>query len=161
MRLGILSDTHDQLERTRRAIDLLRSDGAEALIHCGDIMGPDVLEACTVLPCSFVFGNNDDDISALRQMANLTGANCMDWGSIITLAGKRIGVTHGHMSVDVRRLLAQQPDYLFSGHSHIPMDQQEGTVRRINPGALHRAVEFTVALLEVESGELRFLTVPR
>ncbi len=37
MRLGILSDTHDELERTRVAIALLRRAGAEALIHCGDL----------------------------------------------------------------------------------------------------------------------------
>jgi hypothetical protein len=35
-----------------------------------------------------------------------------------------------------------------------------GEVRRINPGALHRADAFTVALLEVESGALMLLGVP-
>jgi hypothetical protein len=32
-------------------------------------------------------------------------------------------------------------------------------VRRINPGALHRADEFTVAVLDVASGELQLLRV--
>jgi predicted phosphodiesterase len=35
---------------------------------------------------------------------------------------------------DVRALLAAEPDYLFSGHSHIATDQREGKTRRINPG---------------------------
>ena len=70
-------------------------------------------------------------------------------------------MTHGHMSSDVRRLLASEPDYLLSGHSHVASDETVGGVRRINPGALSRAEEFTVAVLEVGSGGLRFLRVPR
>ena len=37
----------------------------------------------------------------------------------------------------------------------------DGAIRRINPGALHRADEFTVAVLDLETGELRFLRVER
>ena len=59
MLIGILSDTHDELARTRRAVNLLRDAGATALIHCGDFVGPPILQACCVLPLWFVFGNND------------------------------------------------------------------------------------------------------
>ena len=40
VRLGILSDTHERLERAQRAIHLLQAQGAEALVHCGDLTGP-------------------------------------------------------------------------------------------------------------------------
>ncbi len=86
---------------------------------------------------------------------------CLGWGGVVHLAGKRVGVAHGHMSIDVRRVLAARPDYLLSGHSHIASDSVFGSVRRINPGALCRADEFTVALLEVEVGHVRFLAVSR
>jgi putative phosphoesterase len=162
MLLGIISDTHDRLGRTRRAVELLRTHGAEALIHCGDLTGPEVVSTCAVLPCWFVFGNNDDDnIRDLRSVATETGAVCLEWGGEVTLEGKRLAVTHGHMYTDVRRLLSAQPDYLLSGHSHIPSDRREGATRRINPGALHRAEEHTVALLDLETDELQFLRVPR
>ena len=67
-----------------------------------------------------------------------TGSDCLKWGRVIELGGKRIGVTDGHMRSDVRRVMAEAPDYLFSGHSHATHDEMDGTVRRINPGALHR-----------------------
>jgi hypothetical protein len=160
MRLGILADTHNKLSRTVVAVELLRDAGAEALVHCGDLTSPPIVAACAVLPCWFVFGNNDADaVPALRHAADEFGAVCLGWGGSIELAGKRIGVAHGHMTVDVRRVLAEKPDYLLSGHSHIASDVVAGSVRRINPGALHRADEFTVAVLELESGELRFLRV--
>jgi putative phosphoesterase len=160
VRLGILSDTHDELERARGAIELLRAAGAEALIHCGDLASPAIVAVLAGLPSWFVFGNHDSDmVPHLRRAAAEHGVGCLEWGGVVELAGKRIGVAHGHMSADMRRVLAARPDYLLSGHSHIAADHVDGSVRRINPGALHRADEFTVALLEVESGELRFLSV--
>jgi putative phosphoesterase len=162
MRLGILSDTHDRLARARRAVELLRAEGADVLVHCGDLTGPEVVAACAALPAYFVFGNNDaDNIPHLRRAMAEAGAVCLGWGSEVTLAGKRVAVVHGHLHTDVRRLFTASPDYLLSGHSHSRRDQRHGPIRRINPGALHRAAEFTVALLNLESDELRFLTVPR
>jgi len=162
MRLGILADTHDELARTQTAIDLLRVEGAEAFVHCGDLTTPAVVEMLAVLPAWFVLGNHDADVvSHLERAAAQTGVTCLGWAGVIELAGKRVAVAHGHMTTDVRRVLAVSPDYLLSGHSHLASDRTEGTLRRINPGALHRAGEYTVALLEVESGGVQFLTVSR
>lgn len=160
MIIGILSDTHDQLARTRLAMNQLREAGAEVLIHCGDFVGAPILLSCCVLPSWFVFGNNDS-AGELELAAADTSATCLGWGGIVEFDGKRIGVTHGHLTGDVRSLLGENPDFLLTGHSHIAADSMAGTVRRINPGALHRAFEFTVALLNLESGDLPFLPVQR
>jgi predicted phosphodiesterase len=107
-----------------------------------------------------VFGNHDaDSVPALRSAADEYGAVCLGWGGTVQLAGKWVGVVHGHMTTDLRRVLAVQPDYLLSGHSHVAGDHVVGSVRRINPGALHRADEFTAAVLEVTTGELQLLRV--
>jgi uncharacterized protein len=162
MRIGILSDTHDKFDRTRVAIDLLCAEGAEVLFHCGDLIGPPIVAACAVLPCYFTFGNNDaDSVLELRQAAIEFGASCVGWGDVVELAGKRIGLVHGHLTTDLRRVLAMNPAYVLSGHSHVSGDAQVGMVRRINPGALHRAAQFTVAILGLESDQLQFLSVPR
>jgi putative phosphoesterase len=161
MRIGILADTHDQLERARLAVEVLRAEGAAVLVHCGDLTGPEMVVLCAVLPCYFTFGNHDaDTVPALRRAAADSGAVCLGWGGTVDLAGKRVGVTHGHMHTDVRRVLTARPDYLLSGHSHIPADRWDGSTRRINPGALHEADEYTVALLDLESCELRLLSLP-
>jgi uncharacterized protein len=161
MRLGILSDTHDQLTRAELAVRLLRAEGVEILIHCGDFTGPEIVAVCAVLPCYFVFGNNDaDSVPYLERAAAESGSVCLGWGGQVELAGKRIGVVHGHLGIDVRRVQASRPDYLLSGHSHIAADSRDGPTRRINPGALDRADEFTVAVLDLEADHLRFLIVP-
>jgi predicted phosphodiesterase len=43
MKIGVLSDTHNHLRETRRALDLLVQHGATHLVHCGDA-GQDVVD---------------------------------------------------------------------------------------------------------------------
>src|SRR5262245_13562421 len=133
MRIGILSDTHNELSRTRYAVQLLRDAGAEALIHCGDLAGPPIVAVCAALPCWFVFGNHDaDNVPALRAAARDFGSICLGWGGVIELGGRRIGVAHGHLTTDMRRVLAEQPEFVFFGHAHFPSDTIVGSVRKIN-----------------------------
>jgi putative phosphoesterase len=159
MRIGILSDTHDQQARTARAVAILADAGAEALIHCGDLTRPDMVHLCGILPAYFVFGNNDDDLRGLRAAIDAVGGTCLGYGGEIALGGKRIAVTHGDNVREIRRLASAIPDYLLFGHTHLPSAVQIGATRHINPGALHRASSWTVALLDLARGELKSITV--
>jgi putative phosphoesterase len=163
MLVGILSDTHDQRKRTETAVAMLRDAGAETLIHCGDLVEPDLIGLCTVMPFCLVFGNNDCHNVAEIQAAlkNADEAVCLGWGGEIELAGKRFAVTHGHLHKVYQQLMVTKPDYLLSGHTHVAMDSGPGATRFINPGALHRASPFTVALLDLKDDRLQFLEVPR
>ncbi len=162
MRLGILSDTHNHIARTREGVRILVDAGAEALVHCGDLATPEIVAACAVRPFYFVFGNHDaDSVPQLQEAAGQHGATCLQWGGVIELAGRKVGVTHGHLTTDRRRVEALSPDYLLSGHCHAAFDVVEGGIRRINPGALYRASSFSVAILDLVSDELTFLPVAR
>jgi predicted phosphodiesterase len=68
-------------------------------------------------------------------------------------------VTHGDSPREVRHLAAMKPDYLFYGHSHQIADERDGPTRWVNPGALHRATTWTVALLDLDTDTLRLLTI--
>ena len=161
MKLGIISDTHDELSRTKLAVSMLQEENVDAIVHCGDFIRAEILTACAIVPCYFVFGNNDaDNTPDLKQAGTKAGAICLEWGGTFQMNGKRIGVTHGHMRSDLRRVLESEPDYLLTGHSHMMHDRREGSVRRINPGALRRASEYTVATLDVQSDVLKFLYLP-
>jgi putative phosphoesterase len=159
MRVGILSDTHDQVARTKVAVSRLLDAGAEVLVHCGDITVPEVVYELNALPSYFVFGNCDDDIPGLTQAIVAIGGTCLEWGSVITLAGRRVAITHSHLDHELHRLESQRPDYLLTGHTHRAADVRRGSVRAINPGALHRAASWTVALLDLERDELCMLTI--
>jgi putative phosphoesterase len=159
MKIGILSDTHDEVERTSLAVSALVRGGAEALIHCGDITGREVVLECGGLPGFYVFGNNDYDHDELRRAIVGVGGVCLGRGGMVELGGRRIAVTHGDSSREVRRLLDADPEYLLFGHSHRATDERRGATRWINPGALHRANPRSVAVLDLRADLLEFLTI--
>ena len=89
----------DEVERTSRAVAALIGAEAEALIHCGDLTVPEVVLECGGLPSYFVFGNNDcDNVPDLRRAAEEVGEVCLEWGGVVELGGKRVGITHGRVA---------------------------------------------------------------
>jgi putative phosphoesterase len=159
MKIGILSDTHDQVIRTRSAVSLLVERGAEVLIHCGDLTIPEVVYECAQRPAYFVFGNCDYDLQSLERAIREIGGNCLNRGGFITLSHRQIAVTHGDSHSELRRLARVQPHYLCSGHTHRCSDEQRGPTRWINPGALYRASIWTVAILDIVSNHVSVLPI--
>ena len=159
MKIGILSDTHDQVDRTSKAVALLVEAGAEVLVHCGDITNRAIVHECSGLPSYFVFGNNDYDHNALGRAIREVNAVSLGRGGEVTLGGRRIAVVHGDSGREVRRLAELNPDYLLSGHTHKAADERRGSTRWINPGALTRANPWSVAVLDLETDVLEFLTI--
>jgi putative phosphoesterase len=160
MLIGILSDTHDRADAMAAAIGLLRDRGAQFFIHCGDIGSERVIDHLVGLPSAFVFGNTDWDRAALARYAQSVGVACHGSFAELELGGKRVAVIHGDDFRLKQRLLAEQNhDYLLQGHTHLRADERFGRTRLINPGALHRAREKTVALLDTATDRLEFLVV--
>lgn len=73
MKIGILSDTHTKAKKTLRAIDTLIKEGAEFIIHAGDIVEVETLEYLRNSGVRYVavYGNNDSHLSAYHDTFNL------------------------------------------------------------------------------------------
>lgn len=156
MILGILSDTHGRMSAAREAIKILQARGAEYFVHCGDV-GDGVLGILPSEKSAFVFGNNDFDRHGYRDEAKLFAIRCLEMFGELEFDGKRIAVTHGDEPRTLREIRASERfDYLLTGHTHVADDHREGTLRCINPGALHRAHKKTVATLDLKSDLLTF-----
>ncbi|QOV91418.1 metallophosphoesterase family protein [Humisphaera borealis] len=160
MLLGILSDTHGRVHAMAEGMRLLRAAGATYFLHCGDVGTEEVLDHLAGEPSGFVFGNTDWDRSTLRRYAGQIGVSCLENYGSLDLGGKKIAITHGDDAARLRLVLAEQEhDYLLVGHTHIAGEQRFDRVRVINPGALHRATVKSVALLNLETDELRWIEV--
>jgi uncharacterized protein len=161
MIVGILSDTHGRGDAMAEAVRLLTDAGAEFLIHCGDVGGEAVIDHLAGSKALLIWGNNDWERAPLTRYAEALGITVGPSLAEVELDGKRFAVTHGDDSRLVRRVLDEQRhDYLLLGHSHVRRDSRIGRVRMINPGALHRAIEKTVAILDTTNDALRFIPVP-
>jgi putative phosphoesterase len=159
MLLGILSDTHGKLPATAAAVELLKSKGCEYYIHCGDVGSEDVLDHLAGLRSAFVFGNNDFDRHVFQTYARALGIVCLGTHGTLELGGRRVAVTHGDDPGLMRALLAGNPDYLLTGHSHVSHDSRHHQTRLINPGALYRASVKSVATLDLATDQLAFHTL--
>jgi uncharacterized protein len=158
--VGILSDTHDRVDAARLGVRLLQEHGAAYFVHCGDVGSEQILDLLAGLPAAFVFGNNDWDRRGLERYAADLHVSCLGHAGELELGGKLFHVAHGDDLRAMKRALDDQRfDYLLHGHSHVRRDDRVGRTRVINPGALHRAKEKTVAVLDTETDKLTFHVV--
>lgn len=69
MKVGILSDSHDDMAAIAKAVALFNAEGVVRVLHAGDIVSPFTFEVFRDLqaPLGGVFGNNDGDRLLLRE----------------------------------------------------------------------------------------------
>jgi hypothetical protein len=161
MLIGVLSDSHGQLAPTRRAVDALLAEGAELLLHLGDVGSEAVIDELARGPARLVFGNCDLDVDRLRRHAERAGVACDHPLGRIEDAGRRIAFTHGHVASAMQAALDGSAHYVLHGHTHEIRDERHGPARLLNPGALHRALRYTCMLLDPSRDAARWLEVAR
>lgn len=160
MLVGILSDSHGRHLAVRAAVALFRRLGAGHIIHCGDVGPERVFDELAESPCSFVWGNCDVPSSGLIAYVETLGIAPPNGVPLtLTLDDKRFAVFHGHEQPFGRALRALDVDYILHGHTHIARDEKMADRRIINPGALHRAREHTVATLDTAADKLTFFEI--
>ena len=144
MIVGIISDTHDNLAGLKKAIQVLKDNKAEMLIHCGDWVSPFTLEFFDKemkdlkIPIKSVVGNNPGDTKR-TMMSNGNMQNPIEWAKTVMLMldidGKKTVVYHG----DDREILdtlidSQKYDIILTGHTHAARNEVVGKTLVINPG---------------------------
>lgn len=144
MKVCILSDSHDRGPQMAAAVAAARTEGAEAVIHCGDIIGGNTLRASLKLglPIHAVHGNNLGDPVAIARMACDSDGLLQYHGqdAEIELGGRRIFLTH---YPHIGRGMAATGDYdlVCCGHSHAADVRQLTNVKGgltwlVNPGTV-------------------------
>jgi len=61
MKIGIISDTHKKVKKAKKAIAMLIENGAEFIIHAGDVVEVEILQILKNCSLDYlaVYGNND------------------------------------------------------------------------------------------------------
>ncbi|GAB4389938.1 MAG: metallophosphoesterase [Thermodesulfovibrionales bacterium] len=157
MEIGVISDTHDDMEKIARAVDLMNERGVARVIHAGDIVSPFTFEVLGGLRAQFtgVFGNNDGDRLLLREKSR--GA-LHNQPLFLTIEGRKIVVLH---EPDLVEPLARggEFDVVIYGHSHKPDIRKVGNTLVVNPGKtarLHKGSS-TAAVLDLRRLEAEII----
>ena len=73
MKIGIISDTHKKFNKAQKALNVLLENGAEFIVHAGDIVEVEILELLENCGKRYVavYGNNDSHLVAYHNEYNL------------------------------------------------------------------------------------------
>jgi len=73
MKIGILSDTHTKIKKAQEALEMLISEGAEFIVHAGDVCELETLELLKHCGIGYVcvYGNNDAHLVPYHNDYNL------------------------------------------------------------------------------------------
>ena len=151
MKIGILSDTHDDIDNTNKAIDIFQENDVKAVIHAGDIISPPVITEFYRLTEKGVklfgiFGNNDGEKNGLKNAFEIVGGELLGDVGKIELDGLKFCIYHGQDIKKKRELIdSGKFDVFIYGHSHTRYPKEEEAVAVnnhtivLNPGSAHRA----------------------
>jgi putative phosphoesterase len=152
--IGIISDSHDNMNALRKAVEFFNERGVKAVLHAGDLISPFTARAFKELKPKlyFVFGNNDGDKLTLTKWLEEIGAtSCGDFGDL-TIDGLHIALLHGTNEALVKALAKSgEFDVVIRGHTHEPNVKIIEGVPVINPGESSGVLsgKSTVAILEI------------
>jgi predicted phosphodiesterase len=73
MKIGVISDTHDNLDHIKQMIGILKEKKIKTLIHLGDFCSPFSIPLLKIKKVYAIFGNNDGDRLFLQKKANESG----------------------------------------------------------------------------------------
>ncbi len=98
MKICIVSDSHDNRACLEAAVAAAHAGGAEAVLHCGDVVAPSTLEVIRPfdLPVHVIHGNNSGDLYMLGRIASKPANRTHYYGQDagIELGGKRVFLVH-------------------------------------------------------------------
>ena len=132
MKLGILSDTHDNLARIERAVTALNDAGVDFIFHLGDYCAPFSLRPLKDLRADWmgVLGNNDGEIRGLTEASE---GKIRPGNLALEIDGARIFADHVN---PVKGALAASGhfDLILYGHTHALEIYEEHRCLCVNPG---------------------------
>jgi putative phosphoesterase len=130
MKLGILSDSHDNLVKIEQAVRFFNKHNVYFVLHAGDFIAPFTIPRLNDLSCEWkgVFGNNDG------EKIGLAGASegKIEAGPLrIELTDRKILLVHDCNTINQKE---EQVDLIVFGHTHKAEITNQGAKLLVNPG---------------------------
>ncbi len=166
MKIGLISDTHDDINNVQKAIEIFKEEKVSLIIHAGDFIFPGVIDEFKKLKDELplirvigVLGNNDGEkLMLLKKFMELGGKLEGEFDDIV-IDGLRFGIYHG-TSEKLREAAIKSGiyDVFIHGHTHKRREDKIGQTLVLNPGTAHKKIKSASGLFEGEGGIMTFDT---
>jgi uncharacterized protein len=165
LKIGIISDTHDDVENVQSAIEIFNAEKVTHVIHAGDYIFPGIVLEFKKLDAKLigVLGNNDGErVHLLKNFLSIGGELKGELGEVV-LDGVLFGIYHGTDEQIKKKLVdSGKYDVVITGHTHrIEMPSVYSTINTndekqqdgnkihkdggptlvLNPGTAHRKID--------------------
>lgn len=149
MKIGIISDSHDDVENVQESISIFNRNEVEYVIHAGDYIFPGIIKEFEKSKAKLigVLGNNDGEINGIsKSFKEINGELKGEMGEI-EIDKIKFGIYHGtKMGIKENMIKSQKYDILICGHTHQQEPQYAGKIQHtassktfvLNPGSSHR-----------------------
>jgi len=155
-KIGIMSDSHDNLPAIRAAVELFNREKVDLVIHAGDIVAPFTAKEIKKLSCPYrmVFGNNDGEILGLHHSFD---GNIFPPPYSMKINKKKLIALHEPTLVAELKHISSL-DFIIYGHDHTAfVEHISHGALVINPGECGGWLtgKCTVAILDVTNSEVK------
>jgi len=169
-----MSDSHDDITNTHKAMDIFEQNDVKIVIHAGDIISPPIVKEFARLTekgikLFGILGNNDGEKRGLQNaFDSINGRLLGDIGKI-EIDGLKFGIYHGQDLKKKEKLIKSNKfDVFIYGHTHTK-DPNNGELKKVgktivlNPGSVHRTekTHYTNPQYFKESSILVFDTISK
>ena len=154
MLIGIIADTHNNVEMIIKAVEYFKIRGIGTVIHAGDLSSPQMLDFFKGFDLHIVLGNcdRDDELRGKAESLGIFPPCCMEE---FELDGLKFALFHGDNVPMFREAVdSEKYDYIIKGHTHCYENYERKKSRVINPGSLCRGEENTLAVLDTSTGDV-------
>ncbi len=163
MKIGLISDTHDNIQNIRRAVRKFNDKHVDLVIHAGDIVSPNAVESLADVKLVGVLGNNDKDVAGLTSAFNKINGKLEGEIYETVYDGMKFAIYHG-TSIAKREQLIKSGKYdiFIYGHTHRKDNRFVGNTRVINPGTAKGwffGLFATIAVFDTSSRNIDFINL--
>jgi len=131
MLIGIISDSHDNLNKIREAVGIFNEHKVDKVIHAGDLISPFTKKVFGELkaPMTAIYGNNDGEKEGLKKIYDI-----FEQPLELNIDSNKIIVVHE--DYHLRNIDNSKYDVIIYGHTHnvdVRNDRKNGSLI-VNPG---------------------------
>jgi hypothetical protein len=136
MKIAVVSDTHNNWANFKKAIEWIKNEKIQLILHCGDISSQETIDDANKLftgDIKFVKGNADYDLPELPDSLEMEIGDPPSQNA----SARRRKIAFVHFPSEAKKMAQSGNfDLVFYGHTHKPWDEKVGNCHMINPGEL-------------------------
>jgi putative phosphoesterase len=163
MRIGLISDTHDNIDNILKAVREFNNRQVDIVLHAGDFISPISVEPFTGIKLVGVLGNNDTDIPGLTSAFSKIHGELK--GEIYEGEYDEVKLVVYHGTLALKRdflIKSGKYDLVIYGHTHKKITHRIGRTMVVNPGTAKGwffGFYATIAIFDTTTRNIEFVNL--